>query len=545
MFTFDTCFYDKINKNCVINCILRFPYCLLCAKCRYLFNKFIFTLGVMNNMKNFVNKNKRAIISYCGVAAVLIVVAMLYIFWDKGAATVNHSQENGQGYVSETDYYQQNVSEADASMQNMIIDRVKVTELVQTVESGGDWGGESIVQRTQIFMVEILTGKYKGETAVMTLDLTDITGTGKGVIEAEVGDHLLGYFVVDEATDTLIGTCTGFQRDIPLMWLAVGFVVLLVLFFGRNGVKSFSALVVTCVILIFVMIPLVYHGMDPIMAVAIFGFATIVVTLLMVYGPSASSMAAGCGAIGGVLTSAIIAYVMKNIIWITGTVEEDSISLLYTDNGMNLDVSEIMFAAIVIGSLGGTIDVSVSISSSLEELRDKMEGNITGWELARSGMTVGRSIMGASLNTMILAYVGSSFQLLMLFSAYNMNMIDIINNEMIALELLRSLAGCFGLLMTVPITSVVAAIFSSGGNMGEFRIKKTKTAGKISSVNRRVSNFWNKSVEEESEKVKQKDEDMQYVNLFERAKEHYVEAGLEENEIDEYDFDNSDKEDRS
>ena len=216
--------------------------------------------------------------------------------------------------------------------------------------------------------------------------------------------------------------------------------------------------------------------------------------------------------------------------------------MLYTDNGMKLDVSAIMFAAIVIGSLGGTIDVSVSISSSLEELKDKMGDNITGWELARSGMTVGRSIMGASLNTMILAYVGSSFQLLMLFSAYNMHMIDIINNEMIALELLRALAGCFGLLMTVPITSIVAAVFSSGGNMGELRLRKSKTAGKISNVNKRVSSFWKKSVEEASEKSREKDEDMMKVNLFERAKEHYAEAGIEENEVDEYDFADSDKE---
>ena len=94
---------------------------------------------------------------------------------------------------------------------------------------------------------------------------------------------------MDYSTYSLHGTCTGFQRDVPLTWLALGFIVLLLLFFGRNGLKSFSALVITCLMLIFIMIPLVYHGMDPVLAVAIFGFATIVVTLLMVHGPSVSS----------------------------------------------------------------------------------------------------------------------------------------------------------------------------------------------------------------------------------------------------------------
>ena len=476
---------------------------------------------------------KNTVISYAVIAVVIAAVALLYLGWDKG--TVHSPQGGGQDSVSAGDAYSQNVSSSDLTIDNMTIERVKVTELVQIVQNDDDWGGESVVQRTQIFMVEILTGEYKGETAVMTLDLTDITGTGKGVIEAEVGDRLLGYFVVDEGTNTLVGTCTGFQRDIPLLWLAIGFILLLILFFGREGMKSVSALVITCIMLIFVMIPLVYYGMEPILAVAIFGFATIIVTLLMVYGPSVSSLAAGCGAIGGVLASAVIAYAMKNLIWITGTVEEDSVALLYTDNGTKLDVSAIMFAAIVIGSLGGTIDVSVSISSSLEELKDKMGDNITGWELARSGMTVGRSIMGASLNTMILAYVGSSFQLLMLFSAYNWNMIDIINNEMIASELLRSLAGCVGLLMTVPITSVAAAYLSSKGNMGAFR--KPRTVSRLSDINQRVSNFWKKSVEEADKKARQKEEqDMPQVNLFERAKAHYDEAGLADNEIDEYEF---------
>lgn len=483
-------------------------------------------------MKKMTEKSKKALISYGGILTVLLCVALLWVFF--GSKRDTDAQETAQT-ASESDVYLQNVSQSDnVSIDDMTIERVRVTELVRIVESDNDWGGEAVIQRTQIFMVKILTGEYKGQEAVMTLDLTDITGTGKGVIVAEVGDNLLGYFVMDESSNTLLGTCTGFQRDVPLMWLALGFIVLLILFFGRGGVKSFSALIITCIMLIFVMIPLVYNGMDPIIAVAIFGFATIIVTLLMVHGPSAASLAAGCGAIGGVLTSAVIAYVLKDIMWITGTVDEESISLLYTDNGHNLDVSAILFAAIVIGSLGGTIDVSVSISSSLEELKEKMGDNITGWELARSGMSIGCSIMGASLNTMILAYVGSSFQLLMLFSAYNITLKEIVNNEMIAVELLRSLAGCFGLLMSVPITSVVAALFTCKGNMGAFRLGDLAMVKKASALGSRLSRVWQKSVDEASQKSRMKEEpdDVPQVNLFERAKEHYEQADATENGAD-------------
>ncbi len=484
-------------------------------------------------MKNFLKKNKNAVITYGGVLAVILIIGAIWLCWDKSVGTADYTQGDYQESVSETDFYA--TSASDLSIDNFSIERVVVTKLIDIIEGTDDWGGETIVQRTQIFMVKILTGPYKGQEAAMTLDLTDITGTGKGVIVAEVGDHLRGYFEVDPTTGALSGTCTGFQRDIPLAWLAVGFIILLVMFFGRKGLKSFAALMITCVMLICGMIPLVYYGMDPVLAVAIFGFATIVVTLLMVYGPSVSSLAAGCGAIGGVLTAAVIAYIMKSIIWITGTVDEDSISLLYTDNGLNLDVSSILFAAIVIGSLGGTIDVSVSIASSLEELKEKMGDNITGWELARSGMSIGRSIMGASLNTMILAYVGSSFQLLMLFIAYNMSLTDVINHELIALELLRSLAGCFGLLMTVPITSLVSAYFNSNGNLGHLNFREFWFVDKSIKLYSKVNKIWKNSLNEAAERAKSKDVDTEppVQNLFERAKEHYDEFDTAEDGAEE------------
>lgn len=478
-------------------------------------------------MKDFFAKHQKSIISYCGVAVVLALVGLLWLAMGRSGSGKDYTSDNN---TSQSDYYLPNASDSDnVSVDEMKIERVVVTKLLDINESGGEWGGESIIQRTQTFMVKILTGPYKGVEAEMTLDLTDITGTGKGVITAKEGDRLLGYFVMDYSSYTLYGTCTGFQRDIPLMWLALGFIVLLLLFFGRGGLKSFSALIITCLMLIFIMIPLVYNGMDPVLAVAIFGFATIVVTLLMVHGPSVSSLAAGTGAIGGVLTSALIAYILKSIIWITGTVDEESISLLYTDNGRNLDVASILFAAIVIGSLGGTIDVSVSIASSLEELKGKMGENITGWELVRSGMSIGCDIMGASLNTMILAYVGSSFQLLMLFSAYNISLQEIINNEMIAVELLRALAGCFGLLMSVPITSLTAAVFSSKGNMGTFRLTDIKLIKGLSTAGAKLSGAWQKALDEAKKSAAEKDKPEEpQVNLFEKARQHYDEMNRED-----------------
>ena len=154
-----------------------------------------------------------------------------------------------------------------------------------------------------------------------------------------------------------------------------------------------------------------------------------------------------------------------------------------------------------------------------------MGDKITGWELVRSGMSIGCDIMGASLNTMILAYVGSSFQLLILFSAYNISLEEIINNEMIAVELLRALAGCFGLLMSVPVTSLTAAVFSCKGNMGTFKPTDIKLVRIFSKAGTKLSEAWQSALDEAKKKASEKEEEPEQpqVNLFEKARQHYDE----------------------
>ena len=165
-------------------------------------------------MKKFYAKHQKTIISIAGVTAVLAVVGIIWLVM--GGAD-GFGAGSGKSTVSSGDYYLPGVSESDnMSVDEMKIERVRVTELLDIYETGGDWGGEAITQRTQTFMVKILTGPYKGLEAEMELDLTDLTGTGKGVIYAKVGDRLLGYFVMDYSTYSLHGTCTGFQRDVPL-----------------------------------------------------------------------------------------------------------------------------------------------------------------------------------------------------------------------------------------------------------------------------------------------------------------------------------------
>ena len=130
---------------------------------------------------------------------------------------------------------------------------------------------------------------------------------------------------------------------------------------------------------------------------------------------------------------------------------------MYINADTVIDLRGVIFAAIVIGALGATMDVAMSIASSLDEILYH-KPDIRDWELMRSGLNIGRDIMGTMANTLVLAYVGSSLHMILLLLAYNNDIGSIINRETIAVELLQSVAGSIGILLTVPSTAAVTVL---------------------------------------------------------------------------------------
>ena len=197
----------------------------------------------------------------------------------------------------------------------------------------------------------------------------------------------------------------------------------------------------------------------------IFSIAT---TLIIVYGFSIKSLAAGIGSIGGVVVAGIIVLIMNAVMNMTGLIDDTSMYLAQSVREVgSLDLTGVLFAAIIISVLGGTIDVSVSIASSLEELKLNAPG-MTGAQLMKSGIKIGVDIMGASLNTLILSYLGCAIHIVMIFYTYQSPLLMVFNDEMIVCELLRALAGSSALLFTVPITAFVSAMMMNGGRFGKF-----------------------------------------------------------------------------
>lgn len=334
----------------------------------------------------------------------------------------------------------------------------------ETTELGQEYGYSS---RLQQLKVEVRQGPEKGNTAYVIYDLTDTWGGNSGSKPAKVGDKVI--VQLERSADGLLtGYVTMFVRHNAIIVLGVIFVLLLVFLGGTRGLRSLVALLVTCLGLICVMIPMILNGVSPVLASVLACIFSIATTLLIVYGFSIKSLAAGIGSIGGVTVAGIIVLIMNAVMNMTGLIDDTSMYLAQSAAEMgSLDLTGILFAAIIISVLGGTIDVSVSIASSLEELKLNAP-EMNGAQLMRSGIKIGVDIMGASLNTLILSYLGCAIHIVMIFYTYQSPLLMVFNDEMIVCELLRALAGSSALLFTVPITAFVSAMMMNRGRFGKF-----------------------------------------------------------------------------
>lgn len=255
-----------------------------------------------------------------------------------------------------------------------------------------------------------------------------------------------------------------FVRITPLIWLLVIFCILVIVFSKMQGLKTIISLGFTCLSVFVVLIPAILNGHNIYFwSITVCVFIT-VMTLCIISGFNVKSLCAGIGCVCGVLASGLIVIIMDKFLNMTGLLEEESVYLiqLYPDNPINLKA--IIFAMIIVGAVGAVMDVSMSISSSLYELKTKSP-DIAPKELMKSGFTIGRDMMGTMANTLVLAYIGSSLTSVLLLVAYNASIEQVVNKEMIVAEILQALAGSMGMLLTLPLTSAVCAmIYLKGEN---------------------------------------------------------------------------------
>jgi uncharacterized membrane protein len=273
----------------------------------------------------------------------------------------------------------------------------------------------------------------------------------------KVGDSVfVGYIIGNDGTpkDPAI---YGINRSFPIILLLILFIGGVVALGRLKGLLSLVALLVTILLIFVLFIPSIINGASPLLMAVVVAILASVATFLIISGFTFKSLSAGIGVAVGFIISALLVFVFGEMMGITGVMNNDLKTLAYTNSTFN--VRGILFSGILIGAIGAMMDVAISMASTVEELR-KANPNYTPAQLFVSSLNVGKDLLGTMVNTLILAYIGAALPfVILIYLQYTSAtpLLNILNLEIISEEILRSLVGSIGMLVTIPATSFLAA----------------------------------------------------------------------------------------
>ena len=270
-------------------------------------------------------------------------------------------------------------------------------------------------------------------------------------IHPQEGDNII---VRDENGSYAI---VDYNRLPAMLFLLLGFAALLILFGGMTGLKALLVLLFAVLLIAKGLIALILLAPSHIILWTILiGAVITLATQLIVSGRNVKAAAAIIGTIGGILVASLLAVLAIHFTYLTGVSEEQAgmLKALYLKD---VDFRELLFSGIVLGALGAVMDVAVSIASAQYEMK-LLAPHTKFRTLVSSGLSVGRDVMGTMANTLVLAYIGGALPLILLISAQpDIPLLHVMNLNMIATEVVRSLIGSIGLLCAIPITAYAAA----------------------------------------------------------------------------------------
>ncbi len=335
-------------------------------------------------------------------------------------------------------------------------DAEKCRARIETVNNSAIIDTGLIRTGQQICEVTFLSGKFKGKTAEGWNLLTGSLSQDKIFRPGDVAQCIVHYNIAKDETENKIISVNliDYYRLHGELILALAFAVFLVVFAGGVGLRSVLSFVVTVLVLWKILVPFYLKGFNPILAGFIVTAVLTFCILALVYGFDRRLFSSFCGAMLGIGFAAALSVICTKAFHIHGAVMANSESLLYSGYEF-LNLTEIFMASVCVGASGSVMDLSVDITSAVNEVVKNCPG-ISRRNAVKSGLAVARAAMGTMTTTLLLAYSGSCIALLMTFMAQGTPVYNILNNNLVASEIINTVAGSFGLASTAPFTALVA-----------------------------------------------------------------------------------------
>ena len=331
-------------------------------------------------------------------------------------------------------------------------DAEKCKVLVEEVDNSSLIDTGLIRTGQQICKVRFLTGRFEGQTSFgwnmlggsLSQDKLFRPGDkAQAVVHHDEGEiisnNLIDYYLLDGE-----------------LVLAIAFAIFLICFARCVGLRSVLSFVITILVLWKILVPLFLKDYNSIfvglVAVAIMTF----VILLFVYGLDKRFLSSFFGSMSGIIFAMILSIICSKAFHIHGAVMANSEALLYSGFA-DLNLTQIFMASVFIGASGSVMDLSVDITSAVSEVVRNCP-DISTKKAIKSGLAVARAAMGTMTTTLLLAYSGSCIAFLMTFMAQGTPVYNILNNNVVAAEIINTIAGSFGLAMTAPLTAFISGI---------------------------------------------------------------------------------------
>lgn len=307
--------------------------------------------------------------------------------------------------------------------------------------------------QVKTYTVEMRSGDESGKTRVITNSVAD----NPFQIDPRAGDKIVVYLIPDPNGGEPLAYLESFDRRGALYGLIALFVLTLVLLAGWQGLKVAFSIFVSILIIGFVLIPAFLKGLNPIPIALVLAALLTGISSVLSTGWNRKSLMTVIGTLGGTLVAYLVSSVFVQWSHLSGLASDED-RLFFTKNPL-LDPQGLLFAGIIIASMGVVEDVAVSIASGVTEVR-AANPRLGFKELFRAGMVVGRDHMSALANTLVFAYVGGSLSTLLLYTQYGGAWAKFLNFDVVVDEVIRALSGTIGLTFTVPITALLGAWLS-------------------------------------------------------------------------------------
>lgn len=382
--------------------------------------------GLLRRKKNINSK----VITFC-----FLIIFFIFLYFFNNIERVELVNSSGTSYVK-------------AVVNEIVEDNIQ--------EDGSRIGYQKV-------MLKVLSGKLKGQL----IEGTSFAGYLYGA-DCTVGMKVIAS--ISKYEDNASAAVYSYDRS-NIIYIFVGlFLLMLWIIGGKKGFKSAIGLVFTFICIIYLFLPMLYKGYSPFLSAVIVIILITIVSLYLIDGITKKSISAMIGTIIGVIIAGICAAGFGYVAKISGYNVSEVEELVFVANNTELKVGGILFSAILIASLGAVMDVSMSISSTLTEIYNHNK-NIGRVELFKSGINVGRDMMGTMSNTLILAFTGGSINTLILNYAYALKYNQIINMYEIGIEIMQGVSGSIAIILSVPLVSIISSYFLTYGRKKSLRSK--------------------------------------------------------------------------